>query len=62
MRLIVDSAGVAEKRCTKKLRGLTPLLCLPQIFVFLRDRSPGETSTDLMIGHLLLTSFWKHMW
>ena len=27
-----------------------------QTFVFLRDRPPGKTSKDLMIGHLLFTT------
>ena len=39
-----------------------PLFFPPQTFVFLRDRPLGETSTDLMIGHLLLTTFREHMW
>ncbi len=35
---------------------------LSQTFVFLRDRPLGETSTDIMIGHLLLTTFWEFIW
>jgi hypothetical protein len=39
-----------------------PLFFLSQTFVFLRDRPLGETSTGIMIGHLLLTTFWELIW
>jgi len=35
---------------------------LSQTFAFLRDRPLGETSTCIMIGHLLLTTFWELFW